>query len=189
MSFFIAFSNHVKIWRKLILKNLKATTFSFIFIISFLTVSFAGCDIFKNKSDENFKRNQKINLLTSLLTSARNLEGTWKTAIPVTIYTNVPCSKSCNVTFIIYPGLDNNHPNINIEIVGTSAGCSFPLDIYATGTISSTNLVVENIDWSWGVGNFNFTTDILTGTLDCTIDYGTEEHYWTNTNELILIRQ
>lgn len=140
------------------------------------------------------------------LTAARSLVGTWKTAFPVTVYfktdwcgrgLSLVASQPWNVTFTVTRGQDDNHVSVDMDFT-TSAfttinGCpgtgivpEVPPLTFA-GLISSSNLVLSR--GTKVVGEFNFTTDILTGTFDYTWTAVYSQEEYTATNALILIRQ
>lgn len=143
---------------------------------------------------------------TVLLTSARDLVGTWKTRFASTVYydtdwcTDEPsrvASQPWNVSFVITPGTDDNH--VNVEMSFTTGGFTVingcpgtgivpevsPLNF--TGTVSASKLILSS--GTQAVGEFNYTTDILTGTFDYTWSMVYAQRDYTATNALILLRQ
>ncbi len=152
--------------------------------------------------------------LTSLLSPARNLIGTWKTSIPVTFYyqsdfcngmNGVPettAQASWTMTWVItkYNG-DSNKVNISLNYSTSNyqtvqSSCNGGSDGYVplvtpdgmVGTISSSSL--NAVDDNNGITfKGNFTTHNITGTWnmwDCIL-YCTGTY--TNTNALILNKQ
>ena len=142
------------------------------------------------------------------LTPARNLEGTWKTTFPVTFYIKTDFetgelqdvgSENRTMTWII-TGTSDEHV-VNGEVSFTisnrqiASGSGYVPDVspnFYTGTISGTRLALttgDNYSESGIVGEFSFTTDIITGTWNdkWSIAYG--QQVYTATNTLILTRQ
>jgi len=140
------------------------------------------------------------------LSAARNLAGTWKTAFPVKVYfktdwcTDAPrlvASQPWNVTFVITQGQDQNH--VDVEMDFTSSGFTVingcpdtgivpeVSPMFYTGLISSSKLLLSK--GTMVVGEFNFTTDILTGTFDYAWSSIYSQEEYTATNALTLIRQ
>jgi hypothetical protein len=147
----------------------------------------------------------------AVLTPARNLAGTWKTSIatPINFSTdscgNAPSTMTLAgtepwmVTWIITPGVDDNHVNIQMTFTKgvfthvTATACSSPIlvpevsPMYLTGAISSTrmNLYYGTVP----AGVFNFTTDILTGTFDYTYTGLYSQREYSDPNTMILLRK
>lgn|GEM_PF-1258358 len=143
------------------------------------------------------------------LSPARNLAGTWKTTVPVRVnYKTDFCTFGVlqdvswvpwAVTFVITPGADDNHVIVDMSFqtgtttivndCGGSGTGAVPevSPMFLTGAISSTNLVLYN--GTTQVGNFNFTTDNLTGTFDYTWSMVYTQEEYTATNGFILTRQ
>ncbi len=142
------------------------------------------------------------------LTPARSLAGTWKTSIPVRVTFQ---TDFCNfgiledvlwqpwaVTFVITPGAGDNDVRVEMSFqagsftpiahsCSSSGAFAEPSPISLTGTISSTNLVLrKGVDQ---VGNFNFTTSILTGTFDYLYRGAYDQREYTAPNALILLKQ
>ena len=139
------------------------------------------------------------------LSAARDLAGTWKTNLPVSVYfktdwcTPAPslvASQDWNVTWVITPGVDDNTVNVQMNFSTSNfqliAGCPDTgvtpevSPMFLTGTISSSRLTLKM--GSQVVGNFTFTNNIMQGDLDylwcaafCQVEY-------TQNRELILTR-
>lgn len=142
------------------------------------------------------------------LTPARNLAGTWKTSVPVRVNFQTDfCNfgtlenvewQNWTVTFVITPGAGDNDVWVDMSFQTGSftpithscpytGAYSEPSPMTLTGTISSTNLLLyKGTDQ---VGNFNFTTDILTGTFDYTYHGVYDQREYTATNAFILMKQ
>ena len=140
------------------------------------------------------------------LSPARSLVGTWKTSSAVTVFFKTDfcdtlalvASEPWSVTFIITAGSDQNHVNVLMDFTaGTPTystldpSCAYftpeVSPIGFTGTISSSALTLYS--GSEKVGNFNFTTDIMTGTLFYTWSAVYTQEDSTATNALSLTRQ
>lgn len=152
-----------------------------------------------------------------LLSPARNISGTWSTPLAVTIYmtsdgcstykryNSTPVKMRWEITYV-----DDN--NVNIEITsnyigattqlasncGSPATLHFPISLH--GVVSSSNLKLMESQMKYSssgaalgltlveVGNFNFTTNNLTGTIaekDCPIYCS---GYETDANKCILTK-
>lgn len=139
------------------------------------------------------------------LTSARNLEGTWKTAFPVTFYIKTDFetfgtlqdvgSENRTMTWTITTASDENVVNVEVQFTVSNrqliADSGYTPDvspIFLKGLISGTRLTLETSDNST-IGVFNFTTDIITGTWDDHWSMVYEQEVYTATNTLILTRQ
>ena len=142
------------------------------------------------------------------LTPARNLEGTWKTTFPVTFYIKTDFetgelqnvgSENRTMTWIITGTSDEHVVNVEVSFATfnrqVASGSGYVPDVspnFYTGTISGTRLTLTTGDKyseSGIVGEFSFTTDIITGTWNdkWSIAYG--QQVYTATNTLILTRQ
>ncbi|MBI2407401.1 MAG: hypothetical protein HYV19_03760 [Gemmatimonadetes bacterium] len=144
------------------------------------------------------------------LTPARNLAGTWKNAIPITVYYQTDfCSNRKEtigqadwlVTFVITKTSDPNTVNVSMSatssnFVRTSSSCGNGSNGYVpnvwpttlTGNVSSTSLVATQSTWGMTYDG-SFTTDLMQGTWnhwECIV-YCTGEY--TETNAMKLIRQ
>jgi hypothetical protein len=157
-------------------------------------------------ANQKFARIFTVPAYSTPLSAARNLVGTWKTSFPTTVYYDTDwcsydpalvASQPWNFTFVITAGQDDNHVNVEMSF-GTGAftvinGCPgtgiipevSPLRF--TGTISSSRLLLTS--GTQVVGEFNFTSDILTGTFDYTWSAVYSQREYTATNTLILRRQ
>jgi len=133
------------------------------------------------------------NGISSAISPARNLIGTWiAPSAPTIYYTENNCFNAttqsmytanpsatsvwASLNMVITPGIDVNH--VLVAVDGTysngtkiDANCPGPVtpnSIVATyyGTISSSNLILfsDGYDGHSQAGNFNFTTNIMTGT-------------------------
>jgi len=151
------------------------------------------------------------------LSAARNIAGTWKASAPVTVYELTNCTGSgqlvnytsfqCYFTFIITAVDDNN---VTVEIYGSarsnqSDGCgqSPPIEdgypITWRGKISSSALTLIDHVYAkntygvlaWGdydVGDFTFTTDILSGSIFWLQYYTSQDCIGWKTDKITLTR-
>ncbi len=122
---------------------------------------------------------------TGPLSAARNLEGTWKTAVPVTVYfdndwcTSNPStvfSQDWNTTWEITRGANENTVNIQMNFSTSNnhiiAGCPDTgvvpeiSPLFLTGNISGTRLTLYSE--ADPAGEFDFTTDNIQGDFDYT---------------------
>jgi hypothetical protein len=139
------------------------------------------------------------------LTPARNLEGTWKTTFPVKFYIKTDFetfgelkdvgSENRTVTWIITGTSDENEVNVEVRFTVSNrqlaSDSGYVPDVspnFLTGTISGTRLTLTE-GGSRTVGEFSFTTDIITGTWDDQWSMVYEQEVYTTTNSLILTRQ
>jgi hypothetical protein len=144
------------------------------------------------------------------LTPARNLAGTWKSALPIKVYYQTDfCSgrketigqADWMVTFVITNTSDPNTVNVSMSATSSNfqrvtSSCGNLSNGYVpnvwpatlTGNVSSTSLTA--IKSSWGMRyDGSFTTDLMMGTWthwECII-YCTGEY--TETNQMKLMRQ
>ncbi len=148
--------------------------------------------------------------LSTALTPARNLKGTWKTTFPVKVYYQTDFCRGTketvgqadwNVTFVISSTSDPNVVNVdmsatsaNYQRVNSSCGTGstgyIPSVWPATlkGNISSTSLVATKTAWGMTYDG-SFTTDLMMGTWnhwECLIYCFGE---YTETNQMKLMRQ
>lgn len=143
------------------------------------------------------------------LTPARNLEGTWKTAFPVTFYIKTDFetfgelkdvgSENRTMTWIITGTAEENVVNVEVrfavsnrQLVSESGYVPDVSPNFYTGTINGTRLTLttgDKFSESGIVGEFNFTTDIITGTWHDNWSIAYEQEVYTATNSLILTRQ
>ena len=143
------------------------------------------------------------------LTPARNLEGTWKTAFAVKFYIKTDFetgelqdvgSEDRTMTWIITGTSKENVVNVEVSFAISNrqlaSGSGYVPDVspnFYTGTISGTRLTLttggSTFEESHSVGEFSFTTDIITGTWNdqWSLAYGQE--VYTTTNSLTLTRQ
>jgi hypothetical protein len=142
------------------------------------------------------------------LTPARSLAGTWKTSIPVRVTFQTDfCTfgiledvlwQTWAVTLVVTPGAGDNNVLVDMSFqagsftpiahsCSSSGAFAEPSPISLTGTISSTNLVLRK--GADQVGNFNFTTSILTGTFDYTYHGAYDQREYTAPNTMILLKQ
>lgn len=140
------------------------------------------------------------------LTPARNLVGTWRTSIPVTMYFDTDfCtpdlslvgSQTWDVTWVITPGADENSVNVEMGFATSNwhliAGCPGagvvpevpPLTF--TGNVSSSSLTLKK--GSQVVGAFTFTTDIMQGDFDYSWCMVYCQREYTQNRTMILRRQ
>jgi len=138
------------------------------------------------------------------LTAARNLEGTWKTTFPVTFYIKTDYetfgelqdvgTENRTMTWIITATNDENTVNVEVQFTASNrllvSDSGYTPDVspmFLTGTISGTRLTLKTGDRT--VGEFSFTTDIITGTWSDHWSMVYEQEVYTATNGLILARQ
>jgi hypothetical protein len=173
-----------------------------IIIIAFTVViaSFYYLGVF----DEFQALNSEPEQTSPPLTPARKLEGTWKTSFPVTFYIKTDYetfgelqdvgTEDRTMTWIITATNDEN--TVNVEVQFTSSNRQLVSDsgytpdvspMFLTGTISGTRLTLKTGDRT--VGEFSFTTDIITGTWSDHLSMVYEQEVYTKTNSLILNRQ
>ena len=144
------------------------------------------------------------------LTPARNLEGTWKTTFPVKFYIKTDFgtfgelqdvgSENRTMTWIITGTGNENVVNVEVRFAVSNrqldSGSGYTPDVspnFYTGTISGTRLTLttggSTFEESHSVGEFSFTTDIITGTWSDQWSMVYEQEVYTQTNTLILTRQ
>jgi hypothetical protein len=142
------------------------------------------------------------------LSPARNLEGTWKTTFPVTFYIKTDFetgelqdvgSENRTMTWKITGTSDEHVVNVEVSFAVSNrqlaSGSGYVPDVspnFYTGTISGTRLTLKTGDQyseSGTVGEFSFTTDIITGTWNDKWSIAYEQQVYTATNTLILTRQ
>ena len=138
------------------------------------------------------------------LTPARNLEGAWKTSFPVKFYIKTDFetfgelkdvgSEDRAMTWVITA--TGNENGVDVEVSFTvsnrqlATGSGYTPDVSPmslTGTISGTRLTLTTGGRT--VGEFSFTTDIITGTWSDHWSMAYEQEVYTTTNSLILVRQ
>ena len=143
------------------------------------------------------------------LTPARNLEGTWKTAFPVKFFIKTDFdtgelqdvgSENRAMTWIITATSDENVVDVEVYFTVSNrqlvTGSGYTPDVspmFLKGTISGTRLTLKTggsqLSDSRTVGEFSFTTDIITGTWSDRWSMVYEQEVYTATNSLILTRQ
>jgi hypothetical protein len=141
------------------------------------------------------------------LTPARKLEGKWKTTFPVKFFIKTDFdtgelqdigSENRTITWIITPTSDDNVVDVEVTFTFSNrqfTGSGYTPDVspsFYTGTISGTRLTLttgDKFSESGTVGEFTFTTDIITGTWNDQWSIAYEQQVYTSTNSLILSRQ
>ena len=144
------------------------------------------------------------------LTPARNLEGTWKTTFAVKFYINTDFdtfgelqdvgSENRTMTWIITAASDENVVDVEVQFTVSNrqlvTGSGYTPDVspmFLKGLISGTRLTLKTggsqLSDSRTVGEFSFTTDIITGTWNDHWSMVYEQEVYTATNSLILTRQ
>ena len=144
------------------------------------------------------------------LTPARNLEGTWKTTFLVRFYIKTDFetfgelkdvgSENRTMTWIITGTSDENVVDVEVSFTVSNrqlvSGSGYTPDVspmFFTGTISGTRLTLTTgggqFSESRTVGEFSFTTDIVTGTWSDRWSMAYEQEVYTQTNSLKLVRQ
>ena len=144
------------------------------------------------------------------LTPARNLEGTWKTTFAVKFYIKTDFdtfgelqdvgSENRIMTWIITATSDENVVDVEVYFTVSNrqlvTGSGYTPDVspmFLKGTISGKRLTLKTggsqLSESRTVGEFSFTTDIITGTWSDHWSMVYEQEVYTQTNTLILTRQ
>jgi hypothetical protein len=140
------------------------------------------------------------------LSPARQLAGTWKTSLPVTVYfdtdfcTPTPslvASQQWAVTWIVTPGADDNTVGVRMEFTASGsqviAGCPGTgvvpevSPLFLTGNVSAAELTLRK--GADVVGTFTFTSDVVQGDLDYAWCLAYCQTEYTRNRELILRRQ
>ena len=138
------------------------------------------------------------------LTPARNLEGTWKTSFPVKFYIKTDFetfgelkdvgSEDRTMTWVITGTSDENVVDVEVSFTVSNrqlaTGSGYTPDVspmFLTGTISGTRLTLTSSGRT--IGEFSFTTDIITGTWSDHWSMAYEQEVYTTTNSLTLNRQ
>src|SRR3990170_6760049 len=138
------------------------------------------------------------------LTPARNLEGTWKTTFPVKFYIKTDFdtfgelqdvgSENRTMTWILTATSDENVVDVEVQFTVSNrqltTGSGYTPDVspmFLTGTISGTRLTLTSSGTT--IGEFSFTTDIITGTWSDHWSMAYEQEVYTTTNSLTLNRQ
>lgn len=190
-------------------KKMPKVQIAAIVVLSFVVIIgafyFLGVfDDFQTIADQN----QIINENQTPLTPARGLEGTWKTAFPVKFYIKTDFqtgdlqdigSENRTMTWVITKTSDENVVNVEVSFSISDrqivSGTGYVPDVspnFYTGLISGTRLTLKTGDKfseTGTVGEFNFTTDIMTGTWSDKWDIAYEQQVYTPTNTLILTRK
>ncbi len=140
----------------------------------------------------------------STLTPARNLAGTWKTTFNVRFYIRTDFetigelkdvgSEDRSMTWIITATGNENVIDVEVQFTSSNTqlvtGSGYTPDVspmFLTGTISSSRLTLADGDRI--IGEFSFTTDILTGTWNDQWSMAYEQQVYTSTNGLVLMKQ
>ena len=146
--------------------------------------------------------------ITQPLSSARNIAGTWKSLVPVNVYYLTNCNSSsistyktwqCKFTFVI-TAIDDN--NVNVDISGdvynvTNDNCSespniangYPISF--SGLISSSALTLtDNLHGNpnTDVGDFTFTTNLLSGKISWISYYSSQQAIGWKTDKISLTK-
>ncbi|PKL48904.1 MAG: hypothetical protein CVV42_07885 [Candidatus Riflebacteria bacterium HGW-Riflebacteria-2] len=145
----------------------------------------------------SFTKNVPLNTLTTVLTPAVDLTGTWKTAIPMKYYTlnglgERAAEVTANATLTVKQSGNSLSGTLELDVIswtkvaGSDAGYT-PIDegIDVTGTISSTQVALKG---QFTSAALEATSDLLRGKLINTDDYanlGLE----TDENGLNLVKQ
>ena len=141
------------------------------------------------------------------LTPARKLEGIWKTTFPVKFYFKTDFdtgelqnigSENRIVTWIITPTSDENLVDVEVSFTFSNrqfTGEGYTPDVspsFYTGIINGTRLTLktdDKISESGTMGEFTFTSDIITGTWNDQWSICYQQQVHTATNKLVLMRQ
>src|SRR3990170_1055615 len=138
------------------------------------------------------------------LTPARNLEGAWKTSFPVKFYIKTDFetfgelkdvgSEDRTMTWVITATSNENIVDVEVSFTISNrqlaTGSGYTPDVsptFLTGTISGTRLTLASSGTT--IGEFSFTTDIITGTWSDHWSMAYEQEVYTTTNSLVLTRQ
>lgn len=137
------------------------------------------------------------------LSPARDLEGTWKTSFSTKFYIKTDFetgelqdvgSENRTMTWIITSTSNQNVVNVEVQFTSSNrqlvSGSGYTPDVspmYLTGVISGSRLTLQSDDRA--VGQFSFTTDIITGTWDDSWSMVYGQEVYTVTNGLTLARQ
>ena len=138
------------------------------------------------------------------LTPARNLEGTWKTTFPVQFYIKTDFetfgeltdvgSENRTMTWILTGTSDENVVDVEVSFTVSNrqldSGSGYTPDVspmFLTGTISGARLTLTTDGRT--IGDFSFTTDIITGTWSDNWSMVYEQEVYTTTNSLTLVKQ
>jgi hypothetical protein len=140
------------------------------------------------------------------LSPARQLAGTWKTSLPVTIYfdtdwcTPTPspvASQQWTVTWVVTPGANDNTVDVEMRFATAStqviAGCPGTgvvpevSPMFLTGNVSAATLTLRK--GSDELGTFTFTSDILQGDFDYSFCIVYCQSEYSRNREFILRRQ
>jgi hypothetical protein len=139
------------------------------------------------------------------LTPARSLEGTWRTTFAVKFYIKTDFetfgelqdvgSEDRTMTWVITATSDENVVDVEVSFTSSNtqlvSGSGYTPDVspmFLSGTISSSRLTLTSSD-SRVIGEFSFTTDIMTGTWNDHWSMAYEQQVYTTTNSLVLMKQ
>jgi hypothetical protein len=139
------------------------------------------------------------------LTPARNLEGTWKTTFNVKFYIKTDFetfgelkdvgSEDRAMTWIVTATSNENVVDVEVQFTSSNtqlvSGSGYTPDVspmFLTGTISGSRLTLTSGD-SRVIGEFSFTTDVITGTWNDHWSMVYEQQVYTATNSLVLMKQ
>ncbi len=153
---------------------------------------------------------EQTNPSSTSLTPARNLEGTWKTTFNVKFYIKTDFetfgelqdvgSEDRTMTWIITPTSNENVVDVEVQFTSSNrqvvSGSGYTPDVspmFLTGTISGSRLTLSTggsvLSESRAIGEFSFTTSILTGTWNDRWSMAYEQQVYTTTNSLVLMKQ
>ena len=135
------------------------------------------------------------------LTPMRDLTGTWKTSFPTKFNIQIDGEEvgyeNRTMTWVITATSQESKVNVEVTFSGTGrdlvAGSGYTPDVSPTGltgTISGTRLTLEfNANYyKEPVGEFTFTSDIITGTWHDHWELLYDQNVYTATNGLTLVR-
>ncbi len=138
------------------------------------------------------------------LSPARNLVGTWETTFNVKFYIRTDFetfgelkdvgSEDRAMTWTITATSDENVVDVEVQFTSSNrqleANSGYTPDVspmFLEGTISGSRLTLTDGDRT--IGEFSFTTDILTGTWNDHWSMVYEQQVCTTTNSLVLMKQ
>ncbi len=136
------------------------------------------------------------------LSAARDLEGTWKTSFATKFNIQIDGEdvgyENRAMTWVITKTSQENVFNVKVTFTSAGrelvAGSGYTPDVspmFLIGTVSGTRLTLESASKFYvePVGEFNFTTDIITGTWHDHWEIVYNQNVYTATNGLTLARQ
>lgn len=204
--------NHISIRTAELVSSLAKTPIVLIVAIAVIafTVTFAGLYVFVIQPFQIPDQTAPTSTQTPSpatnppLTPARDLVGTWKTSFATKFYIKTDFqtgtlqdvgSEDRTMTWIVTSTSDENVVNIEVDFTSSnqqlSSDAGYTPDVspmFLTGTISGSRLTLQSSS-DGTVGQFSFTTDIITGTWNDQWTMAYSQEVYTATNGLTLTRQ